>query len=362
MKTNKIVTVHYNGLRNRYKLNPYYKVEKNVSHSQKKHQNLSWQQQLSTAFTNLADLCGYLELDPPENVSQAAATNFPLRVPHSFVARMEKGNPEDPLLKQVLPINDEMQTFPGFTADPVGDLAAITEVGVIHKYQGRALFIMTGSCAINCRYCFRRNFPYTEFQLSKQKQQQAIAYLQNNPDISEIILSGGDPLLLNDNKLAELISQLDEIPHLKRIRIHSRLPIVLPARITEQFLAVLKQSCKQMVLVVHCNHANELNAEVKTACEQIRASGIALLNQAVLLKGINNSAEQLHELSEKLFEFGILPYYLHLLDKAHGTGHFEVEKDEAIALVQQLQKTLPGYLVPKLAREEAGAASKTLIF
>lgn len=325
------------------------------------HQIPFWQQQLSNAFSDITDLCDYLELNPTDISSLAATTNFPLRVPRSFAARMEKGNPADPLLKQVLPVADEMLTFPGFTADPVGDLAAITEVGVIHKYHGRALFIMTGSCAINCRYCFRRNFPYTEFQLSKQKQQQAIAYLQNNPEIREIILSGGDPLLLNDHKLAELIAQLDKIPHLKRIRIHSRLPIVLPARITEQFLAVLKQSCKQLVLVVHCNHANELNAEVKTACDLIRASDITLLNQSVLLKGVNNCAVQLHELSEKLFSFGILPYYLHLLDKALGTGHFEVSKKEAIALMQQLQKTLPGYLVPKLAQEEAGAASKMLI-
>jgi EF-P beta-lysylation protein EpmB len=275
---------------------------------------------------------------------------------------MEKGNLNDPLLKQVLPVQDEMLSFPGFTADPVGDLEAITEVGVIHKYHGRALFIMTGSCAINCRYCFRRNFPYSEFQLSKQKQQRAIAYLQNNSEISEIILSGGDPLLLNDNKLAELISQLDTISHLQRIRIHSRLPIVLPARITEAFLDVLKQSSKQIVLVVHCNHGNELNAEVKTACERIRASGIALLNQAVLLKGVNDCAVQLHELSEKLFSFGVLPYYLHLLDKAQGTGHFEVSQTKATTLMRQIQSTLPGYLVPKLAREEAGSASKTLIF
>jgi EF-P beta-lysylation protein EpmB len=319
-----------------------------------------WQQQLGNAFNNLADLYQYLELAPTE-VFTSATENFPLRVPRGFAARMEKGNPNDPLLKQVLPVNDEIQMLSGFSPDPVGDLAALTEVGVIHKYHGRALFIMTGSCAINCRYCFRRNFPYSEFQLSKQKQQQAMIYLHNHPEISEIILSGGDPLLLNDNKLAELITQLGAISHLKRIRIHSRLPIVLPARITTQFLDILKKSRKQIVLVVHCNHTNELNAEVKTACDKIKASGIMLLNQSVLLKDVNNCAVQLHELSEKLFEFGILPYYLHLLDKAHGTGHFEVSKAEAITLMRQLQKTLPGYLVPKLAQEEAGAASKTII-
>lgn len=325
------------------------------------YQNLSWQQQLSTAFTNMSDLCCYLEIEKSEKLSAVAAKNFPLRVPHSFVTRMEKGNPDDPLLKQVLPIADELLIFPDFNADPVGDLAAQTEVGVIHKYHGRALFIMTGSCAINCRYCFRRNFPYAEFQLSKQKQQQAIAYLNNNSDISEIILSGGDPLLLNDNKLAELISQLDTIAHLKRIRIHSRLPIVLPARITENFLTVLTRSRKQIVLVVHCNHTNELNSEVKIACDRIKASGITLLNQAVLLKGVNDCAVQLHELSEKLFSFGILPYYLHLLDKAQGTAHFEVSQTQAMDLMRQIQSSLPGYLLPKLVREEAGRTSKTII-
>jgi EF-P beta-lysylation protein EpmB len=326
------------------------------------HQNHSWQQQLANAFNNLTDLYHYLELTPPDIACSNSQLSFPLRVPHSFVTRMEKGNLNDPLLKQVLPVAEENLIFPEFSADPVGDLAAITEVGVIHKYHGRALFIMTGSCAINCRYCFRRNFPYSELQLSKQKQQQAISYLQNHAEISEIILSGGDPLLLNDNKLAELITQLDAIPHLKRIRIHSRLPIVLPARITEAFLDVLTHSSKKIVLVVHCNHTHELSLEVKQVCDKIRSSGIALLNQSVLLKGINDCAIQLHELSEKLFSFGILPYYLHLLDKAHGTGHFEVSKTQAIALMQQIQKTLPGYLVPKLAQEEAGASSKTLIF
>jgi EF-P beta-lysylation protein EpmB len=326
------------------------------------HQIPFWQQQLGNAFSNVADLCRYLELEPSEISVLTTMPDFPLRVPRSFAARMEKGNPNDPLLKQVLPIEDEYLKLAGFSADPVGDLAAVTEVGVIHKYHGRALFIMTGSCAINCRYCFRRNFPYSELQLSKQKQQQAIAYLSSHPEISEIILSGGDPLLLANHRLTELILQLGAIAHLKRIRIHSRLPIVLPARIDEEFLEVLKQSRKQIVLVVHCNHANELNQEVKIACDAVRAAGITLLNQSVLLKGINDSVQELQALSEKLFDFGILPYYLHLLDKAHGTGHFEVPKHEAVVLIRQLQKVLPGYLVPKLAQEEAGALAKTLIF
>jgi EF-P beta-lysylation protein EpmB len=322
---------------------------------------LSWQQQLQDAFHNLTDLCHYLELDANKVASPQADKNFPIRVPRGFAAAMEKGNPNDPLLKQVLPIADELLTFSGFSPDPVGDLAAITEVGVIHKYQGRALLITTGSCAINCRYCFRRNFPYTEFQLSKQKQQQAMQYLMDNPEISEVILSGGDPLLLSDNNLQHLIQQLDAIAHLKRIRIHSRLPIVLPARITTEFMNILQQSTKQIIVVVHCNHVNELSTEVKTACEKIRLAGVTLLNQSVLLKGINNNVLQLSQLSEKLLGFGILPYYLHLLDKASGTGHFEVPKSEAISLIHELKNCLPGYLVPKLAQEEAGKPSKTII-
>jgi L-lysine 2,3-aminomutase len=323
---------------------------------------VSWQQHLSNAFTNPVDLCDYLEIPVPENLLSLAETSFPMRVPRSFAARMEKGNPDDPLLKQVLPTSAELADFPNYSTDPVGDLAATTATGVIHKYYGRALFITTGSCAINCRYCFRRDFPYSELQLSKQKQQQAIAYVTSHPEISEVIFSGGDPLLLNDQNLAGLLQQLETIAHLKRIRIHSRLPIVLPSRITESLLELFQRSSKKIVLVVHCNHANELNEEVKDGCEEILSNKITLLNQAVLLKGVNDSLAALQNLNEKLFDFGILPYYLHLLDKASGTAHFEVAENEAIALMQQLAKTLPGYLVPKLARENSGAAAKVIIF
>jgi EF-P beta-lysylation protein EpmB len=274
---------------------------------------------------------------------------------------MEKGNPLDPLLRQVLPISDELLAYPGFNHDPVGDLAASTKTGVIHKYQGRVLLINTGSCAIHCRYCFRRNFPYADLQLGKQKEEAAIQAIQEDGSISEVILSGGDPLLLSDSRLNRLIGQLDTINHLKRIRIHSRLPIVLPARITDGLIDTLRLSRKQIIIIVHCNHGNEISPHVITACNALRNGGITLFNQSVLLKGVNDNAEVLSELSERLFSHGIIPYYLHLLDKATGTGHFEVSETEALALMQQVQTTLPGYLVPKLVKEQAGGKYKQYV-
>lgn len=323
----------------------------------------NWQQQLAEAFTNIEDLCRYLHLSPNDlPVSIAAAENFPLRVPLSFAACIEKHNPHDPLLRQVLPINEELNTYPGFSHDPVGDLAAATQTGVLHKYQGRVLFINTGSCAINCRYCFRRNFPYADLQLSKQKEQAAIEAIQDDANITEVILSGGDPLLLSDSRLNRLIVQLGQIKHLKRIRIHSRLPIVLPARINAEFINTLRLSPKQVVMIMHCNHRNEINERVIAACALLKNSGITLFNQSVLLKGVNDNATVLCELSEQLFSHGVIPYYLHLLDKATGTGHFEVSKIEALELIRQVQAALPGYLVPKLVTEQAGDTSKQLIF
>ncbi|HEY8159233.1 MAG TPA: EF-P beta-lysylation protein EpmB [Methylobacter sp.] len=322
----------------------------------------NWQQQLAEAFNNIGDLCRYLNLSPNDlPISSAAAENFPLRVPLSFAACIEKGNAHDPLLRQILPMHEELLTYPGYSNDPVGDLAAATQIGVLHKYHGRVLFINTGSCAVNCRYCFRRNFPYADLQLSKQQEDAAIKTIQNDTSISEVILSGGDPLLLSESRLARLIRQLDAIEHLKRIRIHSRLPIVLPARITDEFINTLTQSSKQIIIVVHCNHANEISDRVIAACNSLKNSGITLFNQSVLLKGVNDNAEVLCELSEQLFSHGIIPYYLHLLDKATGTGHFEVSETEALTLMQQVQAALPGYLVPKLVKEQAGATSKQTI-
>jgi len=324
------------------------------------HQN--WQQQLAQAFTTIDDLCRYLDLNSSDlAVSAIAAQQFALRVPLSFAACMEKGNPNDPLLRQVLPIQDELAFYAGYSNDPVGDLPAATQTGILHKYQGRVLLINTGSCAINCRYCFRRNFPYADLQLSKQQEHAVILSIQNDSSIHEVIFSGGDPLLLNDARLTRLIAQLNTIPHIKRIRIHSRLPIVLPARITPALINTLTQSSKQIIMVLHCNHANELNERVINACQQLKKHGITLLNQSVLLKGVNDDAAVLCELSERLFQHGVIPYYLHLLDKATGTGHFAVSETEALLLMEQVQACLSGYLVPKLVKEVAGAESKRYV-
>jgi EF-P beta-lysylation protein EpmB len=220
------------------------------------------------------------------------------------------------------------------------------------------LLINTGSCAINCRYCFRRSFPYADLQLGKEKEIAALRYIRENPDISEVILSGGDPLILSDDRLQRLFRQIAGITHVKRIRIHSRLPIVLPARITPGLLDVLTPYAKPVVLVVHCNHPNEITERVAEVCLSLKQQGIVLLNQSVLLRGVNDNAADLIALSERLFENGVMPYYLHLLDRVSGAGHFEVGESEALELVRQMQAGLPGYLVPKLVKEIAGANSK----
>ena len=324
--------------------------------------NNVWQQALAEAFTQVEDLCRHLQIDKDELALLPEYKQFPLRVPRGFVACMETGNPHDPLLRQVLPLQAELLDYPGYSHDPVGDLPAVATAGVIHKYQGRVLFIVTGGCAIHCRYCFRRNFPYQELQLSTQKTQQAIDFITQRTDISEVILSGGDPLLLNDEKLGRLLQQLSGIPHLKRLRIHSRSPVVLPERITPALLEQLRASPQQIVLVMHANHANELSAAVGKSCALLKASNITLLNQSVLLKGVNDSGLALCQLSEQLFACGVLPYYLHLLDKASGVGHFEVPESVARDLIQQVRRNLPGYLVPKLVKEVAGAEYKIGVY
>ena len=323
----------------------------------------NWQQQLAEAFTDIDELCAYLNLSIEQlPVSEDAAKTFSLKVPRSFAEAIEKGNPHDPLLRQVLPIKDEMRAYPGYSDNPVGDLEAANEACVLHKYHGRVLLINTGSCAINCRYCFRRSFPYADLQLGKEKEIGALRYIREHADISEVILSGGDPLLLSDDRLQRLFRQIAGIAHVKRIRIHSRLPIVLPARISQGLLDVLSQSAKPVVLVVHCNHPNEITDRVAQAFHLLKQSGIVLLNQSVLLRGVNESAADLIELSERLFENGVMPYYLHFLDKVSGAGHFEVSETEALELVRQMQANLPGYLIPKLVKEIAGADSKQYVF
>jgi EF-P beta-lysylation protein EpmB len=286
-------------------------------------------------------------------------TGFPLRVPRGFIARMRRGDPNDPLLLQVLPQARELGEVAGFTSDAVGDLAARAANGVLHKYEGRALLVATGSCAVHCRYCFRRHFPYAEQTAAAARWTEAIAHVQADESIAEVILSGGDPLSLATTKLAELTRALAPVRHLRRLRIHTRLPVVLPERIDDEFSRWLAASPWPTTVVLHANHAQELDASVAAACARMRDSGAVLLNQAVLLRGVNDDASVLADLSERLFDYGVLPYYLHQLDRVAGAAHFEVDDARARNLIDELRTRLPGYLVPRLVREIAGARAKT---
>jgi len=322
-----------------------------------------WQTQLADAIRDPAELLNLLAL-PDDLLPQAIAVSlqFPLRVPRPYVSRMKKGDQTDPLLLQVLPLAAEAHTSPGFVADPVGDLAAQSSPGLIHKYHGRILLVVTGACAIHCRYCFRRHFPYNQSNPLADNWQQARQYITSNPDIKEVILSGGDPLSLSDDRLDQLISQLEHIPHVTTLRLHTRLPVVIPDRVTPALLARLHHSRFKTVMVIHANHGNELDNSVKTALAQLHNINVTLLNQSVLLKGVNDEVNTLKILSETLFNCDVLPYYLHQLDKVSGAAHFEVNDAEARRLLKNLQKLVPGYLLPKLVREQAGALSKLPLY
>ena len=318
-----------------------------------------WQQALRAAVRDpreLLDLLGLDRLAP--RLSDEAMVQFPLRVPRGFVARMRRGDPSDPLLRQVLPLDDEMRPMPGFGLDAVGDGAAKTAPGVIQKYRGRALLVATGSCAIHCRYCFRRHFPYAEETAARDGWREAVDLIRQDASIEEVLLSGGDPLSLSNGKLAELTGALADIPHLRRLRIHSRLPIVVPERIDDGLLGWLSALPWPVTLVVHANHANEFDDTVDAALGRLRAAGVHLLNQAVLLRGVNDSVDALAALSERGFRAGVLPYYLHQLDRVAGVAHFEVDDAHARALHAGLAARLSGYLVPRLVREIPGDTGK----
>jgi len=321
----------------------------------------SWQKELANAVKNPLQLLQLLEI-PPETVgiSETARKNFAMLVPMPFINKMNKGDISDPLLKQVLPINCEDKIVEGYSLDPLGEHQNGIQ-GLLHKYKSRVLLILKSGCAVNCRYCFRRHFPYQENTLNKQQLVEIVTYLQDHPEVNEVILSGGDPLMAKDEFLKHLVCELDKLPQLKRLRIHSRLPVVIPQRITDELCSLLKSSRLKVMFVLHINHANEIDAAFKTATYKLHQAGIQLLNQSVLLKGVNDSSEALVALSEALSDAHILPYYLFLLDKVQGAQHFDIETDKALQLMKQISIELPGYLVPKLSREIAGEKSKTLI-
>ncbi len=321
-----------------------------------------WQTALQQAISDPAELLQVLRLDDQWlDAARRAARLFPLRAPRDYVARMRPGDAHDPLLRQVLPLGAEWDQTPGYAHDPVGDLDAMAAPGVLHKYHGRVLLVTTGACAIHCRYCFRRHFPYTTANPAAGQWRGALDYIESDSSIGEVILSGGDPLSLTDARLAALAEQLNTIAHLKRLRVHTRLPVVIPERITSDLLAWLSGGRLQAVMVIHANHAQELDDRVAAALARLRDAGVTLLNQSVLLRGVNDSVEVLAALSERLFALGVLPYYLHLLDRVQGAAHFDVPESEAAALMSGLNACLPGFLVPKLVREIFGASGKSLI-
>ena len=321
----------------------------------------NWQAQLRGVITSAEQLLSLLELQPQDvGFSAAACADFSLKVPMAFARRMQVGNPRDPLLLQVLARTEEMVKTAGYSRDPVGETGAANPGrGIIHKYRGRVLLLVTGACAVNCRYCFRRHFPYADNQNSRSEWRDALAYIAADASIEEVILSGGDPLLASDRYLAELVAQIAAIGHVRRLRIHTRLPVVIPDRVTGGLIDAICHPQLQTVVVIHCNHANELDSAVDAALARLASGGITLLNQAVLLAGINDSEAALCQLSERLFSAGVLPYYLHLLDKVQGAAHFDVEEAEGKRLMHAISARLPGYLVPRLVREEAGAPAKT---
>ena len=321
-----------------------------------------WQTALGQAITDPAELLELLGLGLEWlPAARDAARVFPLRVPRGFVARMRRGDPADPLLRQVLPLAEECLAVEGFGPDPVGDLAAHKAPGVLHKYQGRVLLTATGACAIHCRYCFRRYFPYAEANASAEHWREALGYVTRHPDVREVILSGGDPLTLSDRRLAEFVQTIEDIPHVERLRLHTRLPVVLPERVTQELCAWLSDTRLKTVVVIHANHAQELDETTRLACKRLADSGATLLNQSVLLRGVNDSVAALTHLSEALFAAGVLPYYLHLLDRVQGAAHFDVNEEAARQLMVGLNSRLPGYLVPRLVREVPGAPGKELI-
>lgn len=320
---------------------------------------LRWQDILLQGFSSAAQLLDFLHISSDKSCT-LAEQEFKTRVPRGFAARMERGNRNDPLLLQVLATKDELELAPGFVRDPLEEVDANPISGLIHKYHGRVLLTITGACAVNCRYCFRRYFPYQDNNPGRAGWQMALDYIANDPTIHEVILSGGDPLLASDSMLAHLFEQFTAIPHVKTIRIHTRIPVVLPERVQDALLRILTHNRLQTVVVLHSNHANELTDDVAEACFALRKVGCHLLNQSVLLKGVNDNSDVLVALSERLFACGVLPYYLHLLDKVQGAQHFDVTLDDALVLFDALQRRLPGYLVPRLAREEPGKCHKTL--
>ncbi|VFP88232.1 EF-P beta-lysylation protein EpmB [Candidatus Erwinia haradaeae] len=321
-----------------------------------------WLDQLVDVITDYNELLQFLSLKyhPYLTINHFGSGDFPLRIPRTFAERMRKGDPKDPLLLQVITSDQEYIDIPGYNVNPLNEQNSIVP-GLLHKYRNRVLFLVKGNCAVHCRYCFRRYFPYQLNKGNKHNWEKAILYIQEDLDLDEVIISGGDPLMAKDDELDWIITKLEKISHLKRVRIHSRLPVVIPKRITKVLCKRLEHSRLQILLVTHINHMKEINDDLKYSMYMLKSAGVTLLNQSVLLREINDSSVVLAELSNALFDIGILPYYLHLLDKVKGTAHFYVSDQRACAIIRELLTMVSGYMVPRLVREIGGEPSKTLI-
>lgn len=320
----------------------------------------TWQRALAQAIRDPDELIDLLGLpDEFREPAQRAAKLFPLLVPRSYLNRMRRGDPRDPLLLQVLPLDLEEINTPGFVNDAVGDDAARRAPGLLQKYAGRALLITTGACAVHCRYCFRRHYPYHDEPRRMADWEPAFRVIEEDSSLHEVILSGGDPLMLTDVRLREICERIGDIPHVKRLRIHTRLPIVLPERVTEEFLDLLLDARPTPIVVVHANHPHELEGSCGETLRRLVRSGITVLNQAVLLRGVNDSVAALAGLCEGLIDLGVMPYYLHQLDRVAGAAHFEVPESTGRDLIDESRRRLPGYAVPKYVREVAGEEFKT---
>lgn len=319
-----------------------------------------WKQSLANLLRDPDELCDLLDLyGNQRDEVKAACGSFPLRIPRPYLSRIKGGDLQDPLLLQALPQAAELTETVGYVADPLEEADFTPVQGLLHKYHGRVLVVLNGSCAIHCRYCFRRHFPYQEHQISAQHWQEILDYIAADESITEVIFSGGDPLTVNDKILAKRCEDLAEITHIKTLRLHSRLPIMIPQRIDSDCLQWMEATRLQIVMVIHCNHAQEIDAEVESVLNDLANIGVVLLNQSVLLKGVNDSVEALEALSRRLFECRTLPYYLHLLDKVQGAAHFDVPETQAHQLRDELGARVAGYLVPKFVREQANESSKT---
>lgn len=321
-----------------------------------------WQRILRDAIIDPATLLCLLKLDPALLPAALQANeSFRLSVPLPYIARMQKGNRHDPLLKQVLPIAEELTETPGYFADPLGDVSNNVQKGILHKYRNRLLLMLGSACAVNCRFCFRRHFPYDDNKMNRAEWQHALDYIAADTALNEVIFSGGDPLAVNDARLRWLTEAIAEIPHIKRLRIHTRMPIVVPQRITEELINWLTGTRLQSILVIHCNHVREIDHDVSHSLQVLRNAGVTLLNQMVVLRDINDTVDAMVELNETLFDNGVLPYYLHLFDKVQGAAHFDVDETRVRCLLGEMSRVCAGYLVPRLVREKADAPCKIIL-